>query len=154
MSLKDKLKQELQEKQKSQVDWNKRRNEWLESVNELNTLITGWFADYQTEGLLEFKTTEKNNREEYIGQYTVNVLHLLFANGREIIIEPMGTLIIGAWGRYDIYVRGYNSGKYYILRHKDENEQFTWNIVNAQTKRDVKPLSKESLEEIIEKWLS
>jgi len=121
---------------------------------KLDKLVTGWFSDYKTEGLLDFKRADKSITEEYIGEYTVKVLSLCFENGKEIIIEPMGTLIIGAWGRFDIYARGYNSGKYYILRYKSEEGQFSWHIVNAQTKRDTKPLTKESIEEIIEKWLS
>ena len=154
MSLKDKLKQEMQSKEKSKTDWTKRKKEWIASVNELNELVMNWFADYKTEGLVDFKLSEKSNSEEYIGAYKVNILHLCFANGKEIIIEPMGTLIIGAWGRFDVYARGYNSGKYYILRYINDKGQFSWHIVNAQTKRDIKLLTKENLEEIIEKWLS
>ncbi len=154
MGLKDKLKQEIQDKEKSKIDWTKRKKEWVASVNELNKLITNWFTDYKTEGLVDFKLSEKSNAEEYIGKYKVNILHLCFANGKEIIIEPMGTLIIGAWGRFDVYARGYNSGKYYILRYKNDEGKFSWHIVNAQTKRDIKLLTKENLEEIIEKWLS
>ncbi len=154
MNLKEKLKHEIQSKEKEKIDWAKRKEEWVASVNELNELIKKWFTDYHTEGLLEFKISEKENTEEYIGKYKVNMLHLCFTNGKEVIVEPMGTLIIGAWGRYDVYARGYNSGRYYILRNKDEDENFSWNIVNPQTKRDVKPLTKESLEEIIEQWLS
>jgi hypothetical protein len=154
MGLKDKLKQDIQSKEKSQVNWSKRKDEWIASVRDLNNLITDWFSDYKTEGLLDFEISDKSNDEEYIGKYTVNVLHLFFSNGKEIIVEPMGTLIIGAWGRFDIYVKGYNSGKYYILRYKSEDGQFSWHIVNAQIKSDIKPLTKENLEEIIEKWLS
>lgn len=154
MSLKEKLKQDIGAKKNAQIDWGKRKDEWLASVNELNQLITGWFSDYETEGLVEFKLTEESKSEEYLGAYTVNVLSLCFANGQEIIVEPIGTLIIGAWARFDFYVRGYNSGKYYILRDKSEEGQFSWRIVNAQTKSDSAPLTKKRLEEIIEQWLS
>ncbi|MBA7557239.1 hypothetical protein ES705_49983 [subsurface metagenome] len=154
MGLKDKLKQDIQSKEKAQVDWRKRKEDWIYSVNELNQLITDWFSDFKAEGLVEFKTTEKTHTEEYIGSYKVNVLHLCFVNGKEIIIEPMGTLIIGAWARFDVYARGYNSGKYYILRYKDEEGNFTWNIANPENKRNVEPLTKVTLEQIFEKWLS
>ena len=151
MSLREKIKQTSE---KHEVDWSKRKKDWIASVNELNTLVQEWFSDYKTEGLVNFKLIEKQNSEEYIGTYKVNVLHLCFANDREVIIEPMGTLVMGAWGRFDIYARGYNSGKYYILCYKGEYDNFTWHIVNAQTKREIKPLTKENIEEIIEKWLS
>lgn len=154
MSLKDKLKEEIQSKEKLQVDWEKRKKDWVSSVKELNALIVDWFSDYEEEGLLKFEKTIKPHTEDYIGSYTVEVLHLLFPNNREIIIEPIGTIILGAWGRCDVYARGYNSDKYYILRYKNEDGSFSWKFVNAQSKRDVKPLSKIILEEVFEKWLS
>ena len=154
MNLKEKLKQDIQSKKQVQVDWDRRREDWISSVNELNKLITNWFSDYKKDGLVEFKTTIKTIKEEYIGAYKVNVLHLYFANDREIIVEPMGTLIIGAWARFDVYARGYNSGKYYILRYKDEEGNFTWNIANPENIRKYEPLTKEILEQIFEKWLS
>lgn len=153
MNLKDRLKQEIRSQEKSQIDWTKRKYDWIASVDELYGLVTNMFNDYKTEGLLEFKWTEKQISEEYIGSYAVKILHLVFANGREIIVEPMGTLIIGAWGRFDFYARGYNSGKYYILCYKSDQGKFSWEVVNAQTKSDNGPLTKESLEQIIEKWL-
>ena len=154
MNLKDKLKQEIKSNEEKKINWAKRKKDWIDSVKALDKLIIGWFDDYKKEGLLEFKVTTKQHREEYIGEYSVDILHLCFKNGKEIIIEPMGTLIIGAWGRLDIYVRGYNSGKYYILRNKDDQGVFSWQIVDALTKRDITLLTKISLEKIIEKWLS
>jgi hypothetical protein len=152
--LKDKLRNEIKSQENLQVDWEKRKEDWITKTNELNSIITDWFSDYKDEGLLDFKFSKKSNLEEFIGTYNVKVLHLCFANGKEIIVEPIGTLIIGAWGRFDLYARGYNSGKYYILLYKSDDGQFSWQIVNAQSKRNIKPLTKENLEEIIEKWLS
>lgn len=154
MSLKDKLKKDLRSKKQSEIDWDKRKSDWINSVNELNQQIQDWFSDFKDEGLLEFKLNEKSNSEEYIGLYKVNELHLCFANGKEVVIEPMGTLIIGAWARFDVYARGYNSGKYYILRYKDEEGNYTWNIVNPDNRKNVEPLTKEVLEQIFDKWLS
>ncbi len=154
MGLKEKLKQNIKSMENSQIDWSKRKDEWVNSVNELNELITNWFSDYKTDGLVKFEYSTKSNAEEYIGSYDVQMLHLCFPKDREIIIEPMGTLIIGAWGRFDMYARGYNSDKYYILLYKSETGDFSWNIVNAQTKKDSEVLNKEGLERIFDGWLS
>ncbi len=153
MSLKERLKQELKTSKESPVDWEKRKRDWLESVEELYRLVTSWFSDYKSEGLVNFSYSEKTHSEEYIGEYTVKVLHLNFANGKEIVIEPMGTLIIGAWARFDFFLRGYNSNKYYILRFKDE-DNFSWHIVDAEKKKGQHPLSKEYLEKVIDGWMS
>ena len=90
MSLKDKLKKEIESAENSKVDWEKRRSEWLDSVKELHDLIMDWFNDYKTEGLVEFKFSQKENHEEYIGNYSVNILHLCFSTGKEIVVEPIG----------------------------------------------------------------
>lgn len=154
MDLKEKLKQEIRSKKQSQIDWKKRKKDWISSINKLHQLIENWFSDFKIEGLVKFKKTEKTLNEEYIGSYNVNVLHLVFANGKEIIVEPMGTLVIGAWARFDIYARGYNSGKYYILRFMDDEENFSWNLTNPENTRTQRQLTKEELEKIFEKWLT
>lgn len=153
MALRDKL-QKIQPNNKSQIDWEKRKADWISSVDELNNKIKGWFNDYEKDNLLKFEITAKNIVEEFIGSYQVNELHLIFADNKDIVIEPMGTLIIGAWARFDIFVRGYNSEKYYILCYKDDFGISTWKIVNAQNKIDIVPLTKDRLEQIFEKWLS
>ncbi|MDZ7898450.1 MAG: hypothetical protein U5N85_10560 [Arcicella sp.] len=153
MALRDKL-QKIQPNDKSQIDWGKRRTDWISSVDELNNKIKEWFDDYANDNLLKFEITTKNIIEEFIGSYEVNELHLIFADNKEVVIEPMGTLIIGAWARFDIFVRGYNSEKYYILCYKDDSDKYTWKIVNAQNKIDAAPLTKRKLEQIFEKWLS
>ena len=101
MNLKDKIKQDIVLQEQSKVDWKRRKVEWLESIDILFNLIKGWFNDYEKESLVKFSYSDKSMSEEYIGSYKTNVLHVNFANGKEIIIEPAGTLIIGAWGRCD-----------------------------------------------------
>ena len=154
MSLKEKLKQNIEFQEKDKQTWNIRRQEWLEAIDELNLLIITWFNDYKKEGLIDFTTSQKLNSEEFIGAYEVTVLHLIFSNQKEIIIEPKGTLIIGAWGRFDMYLRGFNSDRYYILRFKDESGSFSWNIRNPADKKSIIPLTKDNLEKIFEQWLS
>lgn len=153
MALRDKL-QKIQPNDKSQIDWEKRKADWISSVGELNNIIKEWFNDYENDNLLKFEITTKNIVEEFVGSYQVDELHLIFADNKDVVIEPMGTLIIGAWARFDIFVRGYNSEKYYILCYKDDFGKSTWKIVNAQNKMDIVPLTKDRLEQIFEKWLS
>ena len=153
MALRDKL-QKIQPNDESQIDWDKRKKDWISSVDQLNNMIKSWFNDYEKDNLLKFEITTKNIIEEFVGSYEVNELHLIFADNKDVVIEPMGTLIIGAWARFDVFIRGYNSEKYYILCYKDDSGNSTWKIVNAQNKIDIVPLTKERLEQIFEKWLS
>ncbi|MEM7107894.1 MAG: hypothetical protein AAF519_06685 [Bacteroidota bacterium] len=154
MGLKERLKRELKTDHKSDVNWEKRKNDWLNSIETLYGRITGWFSDYESEGLVSFDYSEKTHSEDYIGEYSTKKLHLRFTNGKEVVVEPMGTLIIGAWGRFDFYLRGYNSHKYYILIFKDDDQSPRWSIVNAETKKEQQPLSKRYLEKVIDTWFS
>jgi hypothetical protein len=63
MSLKEKLKLDVRSKEKSQIDWAKRKEEWIASVNQLNELIMNGFADYKLEGLVDFKFSEKSSQK-------------------------------------------------------------------------------------------
>ena len=69
-------------------------------------------------------------KEGDIPQYMLDGLKL-FIDGEETKITPVGTLIVGAYGRVDIeqrsYVAGNKSRKYFLL-NKDDDENFTWRI--------------------------
>jgi len=154
MSLKDKIKKEVELQEKEKVDWAEVKREWLDSIDSLYELLRNWFSDYEREKLLAFNISEKHLNEEYIGSYNAKLLHINFANGKEIIVEPVGRLIIGAVGRFDIYAKGFKTDKFYIIRYRDDDSVFSWHIVNRTQGRIVSPLTKEILEKTFEEWLS
>lgn len=155
MTLKERLKNDLRARSSSTIDWDKRREEWIASMNDFKSMILDWFEDYQKEGLVTFSFSKKAISEEFVGLYDAEILQLQFSNGKEIVLEPMGSLVIGASGRYDLFMRGFNSDKYYILKQRDDDDtDYSWFVVSAKNVTDNQKLSKESLEQIIEKWLS
>lgn len=155
MTLKERLKNDLRARSSSTIDWDKRREEWIASMNDFKSMILDWFEDYQKEGLVTFSFSKKAISEEFVGLYDAEILQLQFSNGKEIVLEPMGSLVIGASGRYDLFMRGFNSDKYYILKQRDDDDtDYSWFVVSAKNVTDSQKLSKESLEQIIEKWLS
>lgn len=81
----------------AQVDWERRRDDWLARLRDLMDAIKSWaeqrrwFVDEQ----------EKTIEEDRVGRYTVPTLFIQAPSGK-IHVEPIGCDIVGAQGRVDI----------------------------------------------------
>ena len=152
MSLKDKLKTLRDSNDDSKINWEKNKNEWIDSVNHLFEIVQDdWFLELKDEGLLKIKTLPIYITEEHIGKYSIDKMEIIYATG-SIIFEPIGRNIIGGIGRIDLYLKGeFGKGRMLILFR--ENNQDNWFLVSKKTSHDQKLLSKESLEKAIEQWI-
>jgi len=152
MSLKDKLKKIRDSSDDSEINWEKNKNEWIDSVNCLFKIIQDeWFSELKDEGLLKIQTLPINITEEYIGKYSIDKMEITYAAG-SIVFEPVGRNIIGGKGRIDLFLNGeYGKGCMLILFR--ENGQDNWCLVKKQNRHEQELLSKESLEKVIEQWM-
>jgi hypothetical protein len=93
---------QMEQKKTSQsVDWSKRREKWLKELNELFKFIR--------EALLNAKfpqdhitTTTHTLREETLGQYEAPGLVVRLPAGGSVTFTPVGSVIIGGYGRVDV----------------------------------------------------
>lgn len=152
MSLRDKLKRIKNEDGPVNVDWQARKVLWLKQLSELYTQIQSWLEEYKREGYLEFSATTTLITEDQIGQYSAPILKISIGN-RTLIFEPIGTLIIGAQGRVDFYISGYQMNKNFLLLRKDESGQFEWLIADPKNIRKAKKLDKITIENVIDSWI-
>ena len=81
------------------VDWDNRRNEWLEKLESLYGTVERYLGAYKPE--VEISRRNVVLVEDYLGKYEapslmVNVL------GQSITLEPIGTNVLGAEGRVDM----------------------------------------------------
>jgi hypothetical protein len=81
----------------AQVDWERRRDDWLAKLRELMDSIKTW-AEQRHWFVHE---QEKIIEEDHLGRYTVPTLFIQAPSGK-IHVEPIGCDIIGAQGRVDI----------------------------------------------------
>jgi hypothetical protein len=83
------------------IDWNKQRDEWLAYLDGLYKEIETLLGDYIQNGqiLLRYQNVQLN--EEEIGTYQARRL-IVKIGGKEIVLEPIGTLLIGTKGRVDV----------------------------------------------------
>ncbi len=87
------------------VDWDARRTKWIKSVNDLYNLVdtlivksledTGYDVHNEKKG---FSLTE-----DYLGTYNIDRYYIK-AENIEIAFNPIGSIILGAYGRVDMVI--------------------------------------------------
>ena len=152
MSLKEKLRQIRKEVGHVPVDFEKQKNKWLKSVDNLYKIVQEeWLADLETEGLISFERNAISLSEEDIGTYSIEKMEICYSKG-SIVLEPVGCNIIGGDGRIDFFLKGkFSKGFMLILFREDDKE--LWHLLDRQNKNNRKILSKKTLEETIEQWI-
>jgi len=124
-----------------QIDWESRRQKWQCHVARLYDMVRGWLAPLEAKGILRFQATPYSLEEDYVGQYEIDILHILVGK-QKVSFYPKGTVIAGAEGRID--VRGQKSSKMLVLR---EN---SWFIVDKLTKVQLYPFNEDSFQGVLE----
>ena len=100
------------------VDWNARRDEWLDDLAKFYQKVEGFLAEYVKEKKLAINYTEETIFEEYIGSYSARTLNIELGH-HKLRLEPVGTIIIGARGRVDLI--GANGTVKFVLVNKQSS---------------------------------
>ena len=87
--------------QRSKVDWDEQREEWLSYLKQFYDMVDGFISDYVEADQLSCTRSEKTLNEENIGSYDVDVLSIK-VNTITITLNPIGTLLFGGKGRVDM----------------------------------------------------
>ncbi|HHC25663.1 MAG TPA: hypothetical protein ENK58_09710 [Desulfobacterales bacterium] len=150
MSLREKL-QKLKENRTDETDWEARKNEWIGSADELYAEIRSWFADLEGE-YLTFSLHKKTVEEESVGTYQISRLEIMF-DDHAIILDPVGTNIVSAYGRIDFWLRGHKADKCMIVRFREDDGRYQWEILRGGNGKKRMKLDKDVLENIMEEWI-
>lgn len=110
----EQISQKQQAEQK--INWEKRREEWLSHVQVFFNQVQEFLHDYVSKGQIEIVFNTMKINEEYLGEYEVQKASI-FIGKNQIVLEPVGTLIIAAWGRIDM--KGAYGTVKFILIDKD-----------------------------------
>ena len=123
---------ESKSKQEDKIDWDGKKDLWLQKVNDLYADIQSWMAEYITKGQVLISNESITLTEEYIGTYQAPALRIKIGAER-IDITPVGTLIIGGNGRVDI--TGKAGKTMLILSHKDYRPGVTVHVATSDEER-------------------
>lgn len=101
----------------NEIDRGEEKQHWLHSLSRLYQTIEGFVKEYKQSGKVSIEYRKKTINEEWIGEYEVNKAIIKF-KGQEVVVDPVGTNIIGAKGRVDM--KGNQGLARFVL--VDENE--------------------------------
>jgi hypothetical protein len=97
-------KKEHKEQVQQSIDWNKEKDLWIKSVETLYQEIELWLKKYKEKELLDFSYSYIDLEESDIGKYKIRQMHIKLPD-EDIKLTPLGTMLIGAFGRIDIESR-------------------------------------------------
>ena len=99
--VKKRLKEAEISKSSNDVDWNKKREVWIQKLNDLCSELEDYLKKYIEAG--QIQATRKNIQisEEYLGSYEVPKLSFQIGNDK-VVAKPIGHRVIGADGRVDL----------------------------------------------------
>lgn len=142
-----------------QVDWPRRKEKWL---TELNFLLSFISSELSAAGVPseQMELTHHRIHEETLGSYVADGLKLDIGSGW-VTFEPIGSVIIGGYGRVDVKGPAHNE-KVKLIAH-DANEQrgaedqtpsyerdWIWSVYPERGSRVCYPLDKAGLTRLLE----
>ncbi len=152
MSLKVKLEKLKASQTGNQIDWQQRKKEWIQKVNDVLNQTKSWFSAYAQDGLIKPIETQKTISEEFLGDYQATQLEYEFGTNR-LVFEPMGRNIVGGKGRIDVYLRGRKIDKYILVLLETTGGEEKWFLSPFEDKSRRTEFTKESLEQLVEGWI-
>lgn len=118
-----------------EIDWEIQKKEWLKAIDEFYTDVTTWLSPLVGTNLFfNFETIVL--QEEYIGSYETKKMYI-YAKGQKVVIEPKGTLIIGAKGRIDM-VGSYGKVRFIYVDKRLTRPKISVQIIDSAMEKALK----------------
>lgn len=89
------------QQKKPSVDWEAQKKDWLDSLEKLFEQVKLYLKDYCDSGKMELESRLVQLSEEDIGVYDAPQL-VIKVGGNHATLTPVGTMLVGAWGRVDM----------------------------------------------------
>ena len=85
----------------NEIDWNKTREDWLRELCDLYSRMEKYLKKYTDKDQIRIRRAKVHLSEDHLGTYEAETLTFLIGN-EKVVAKPIGTLLIGAWGRVDL----------------------------------------------------
>jgi hypothetical protein len=85
----------------AEIDWATERAQYLRDVDRLYGQVTEFLKEFVDKGTISYSFTDVSLTEENLGTYSARRMDIQIGR-RAIYLEPVGTLLIGNWGRVDV----------------------------------------------------
>ena len=124
-----------EEKKVPIIDWEARKDWWLEQIDILFADIQNWLKDYTESSKIGVELNDYIIFEEVFGSYTVRQMKIKISN-KTVTLTPVGTILIGTRGRVDM--KGNAKVIKFILADKNTTEPHI-SVVFSEENKIVNP---------------
>lgn len=100
------------------IDWKKRHEEWIKSLEEFYEFVESALKPYKNRQQISILYEDKLMHEEGIGSYRARTA-LIKVGQFTVRLDPIGTMLFGAKGRIDLVGPGGTAR--FVLVDKDSN---------------------------------
>jgi hypothetical protein len=128
------------------IDWNRKKQKWLLSVNELYSTIENWLDKLIKENIVKISYDNITIDEYYVTPYVIRQMNILVGY-EQVRLEPKGMIVVNAVGRIDLIG---DDGTLKLLLQNDESVKFQWLIALSKGEINRFPLTKTSFSDALE----
>jgi hypothetical protein len=129
-------------------DWEARRDEWLEELEQLFEQIGAWVQPAADAKHAEWKARPPVVlKEDFIGQYAAPSFELDVGR-RRLVFRPVGTLLVGSRGRVDV-VGGTRSAMLLL-----GDNPGAWSIAKRTPRMTITALDEDSFAALLSEFLT
>jgi len=121
-----------EEKKAPIIDWEARKDWWLEQIDILFADIQNWLKEYTESNKIGVELNDYIIFEEVFGSYTVRQMKIKISN-KTVTLTPVGTILIGTKGRVDM--KGNAKVVKFILADKNATEPQIGVIFSDENKK-------------------
>ena len=83
------------------VDWAAERDHFLFEVERLYAQVGEFLKEFVVDGSISYHFSDVSLTEESLGTYSARRMDIRIGR-KSIYLEPVGTLLVGNWGRVDV----------------------------------------------------
>ncbi len=144
------LEQKRKQQEKSEINLEVVRQEWISNCLRLVSRVTEWLKPLEDQNYIEIRPETIPIREEQLGDYEVSALRIVFVKSQVLTIRPVGHFILDAQGRVDI---GSGSTVLVMLIHRGNDK---WEFVKREGrygKSRTWPFNRDTFEEFLAEFL-
>lgn len=152
MNLEEKLRAAVERAGAQREHEEARKSLWIEKVSSLYKEVQEWLRPYVEKGYMTLSRSKTTVSEELVGDYEIEELRIS-AGDETFMFRPHAMNVIGASGRIDLFLRGYRSEALVLLLLEDAEGNERWEVRESKSTGFRKDFNKETLEEILYRWL-
>jgi hypothetical protein len=141
------------------ANWAQRRDDWLRRLKELYGSVEEFLSGYVEGGTIKISYRDITLNEENIGEYSARQM-VLDIGRQQVVLTPIGTILIGTKGRVDIAGAGgkarlvladrtTTAPQIAALAKEEESLDLTWKIATSPPNVSYVELTQDTLFDLV-----